>query len=256
MTGAQPLAITDCLNFGSPEDPGVMWQFVEAIKGLVDGCAQLGVPVTGGNVSFYNQTDGRNILPTPMVGMLGLLDDVTARIPMGFHHPGDAIYLLGITRQELAGSAWEDVVHGGHLGGLPPFPRLDAEKNLATLTQRAAGSGLLRSAHDLSEGGLAMALVESCLRSGLGARVRPEIRNDPSLDATIALFSESPARAVVSLDPQRAGELETLSAELGVACAPLGEVTTEPRLVVEEILDIGLDELREAWARPIPAAMD
>lgn len=147
-------------------------------------------------------------------------------------------------------------MHGGHLGGLPPFPRLDAEKSLATLTQRAAGSGLLRSAHDLSEGGLAMALVESCLRGGLGARVRPEIRDDPSMDATIALFSESPARAVVSLDPAHAGDLEALSGELGVACTPLGEVTAEPQLVVEEFFTIGLAELRQAWETPIPAAMN
>ncbi len=119
VTGARPLAVTDCLNFGSPEDPDVMWQFAEAVRGLADACQELGTPVTGGNVSFYNQTGETAILPTPVVGVLGVLDDVTRRTPQGFRSPGQVIYLLGTTRDELAGSEWAHVVHG-HLGGLPP----------------------------------------------------------------------------------------------------------------------------------------
>ncbi len=120
VTGAEPVAITDCLNFGSPEDPEVMWQFAEAVMGLVDGCRELGVPVTGGNVSLYNQTATAPILPTPTVGVLGVIDDVATRVRSGFAHPGDAILLLGETREELSGSIWASVIHDGHLGGLPP----------------------------------------------------------------------------------------------------------------------------------------
>ena len=145
VSGAQPVAITDCLNFGSPEDPAVMWQFTEAIRGLVDGCRELGTPVTGGNVSFYNQTGDVPILPTPVVGVLGVIDDVTRRTPTGFAAAGDAVYLLGETRDELAGSAWADAIHD-HLGGRPPAVDFDHEKRLAEVMIRASRRGLLRSA--------------------------------------------------------------------------------------------------------------
>ncbi|MGN6242489.1 MAG: phosphoribosylformylglycinamidine synthase subunit PurL [Motilibacteraceae bacterium] len=191
-SGAKPLAVTNCLNFGSPEDPEVMWQFAEATRGLADGCLQLGVPVTGGNVSFYNQTGGTAILPTPVVGVLGVIDDVARRTPMGFSGPGQQIYLLGTTRDELAGSEWAHVVHG-HLGGLPPQVDLEAERVLGEILVNASRDGLLEAAHDLSDGGLAQALVEACLRRGVGARVwLPD-----GLDPFVALFSESTARAVV-----------------------------------------------------------
>ncbi|OYX04968.1 MAG: hypothetical protein B7Z15_17235 [Rhizobiales bacterium 32-66-8] len=135
VTGAEPVAITDCLNFGSPEDPEVMWQFAEAVLGLVDGCRELGVPVTGGNVSLYNQTATAPILPTPTVGVLGVIDDVATRLRSGFAHPGDAILLLGETREELSGSIWASALHD-HLGGMPPAVSLEAEK--ATLIEQAA----------------------------------------------------------------------------------------------------------------------
>ncbi|HEY3603158.1 MAG TPA: phosphoribosylformylglycinamidine synthase subunit PurL, partial [Sporichthyaceae bacterium] len=169
-TGARPIAVTDCLNFGSPEDPGVMWQFERAVTGLADGCLALGVPVTGGNVSFYNQTGTVAILPTPVVGVLGVLDDVTRRVPMSFRNEGDAILLLGDTREELDGSEWAHVVHG-HLGGRPPRVDLAAEQRLAALLVAGATQRLFSSAHDLSEGGLAQALAECCLRGGHGARL-------------------------------------------------------------------------------------
>src|SRR5690606_8579754 len=128
-SGARPVAVTDCLNFGSPEDPGVMWQFAEAVRGLADCCQTLGTPVTGGNVSLYNETGDVAILPTPVVGVLGVLDDVARRTPLGFRETGHAIYLLGTTREEFGGSEWAHVVHG-HLGGLPPAVDLDAERQL------------------------------------------------------------------------------------------------------------------------------
>ena len=136
-TGAEPVAITDGLNFGSPEDPDVMWQFVETILGLVDGCRELGTPVTGGNVSFYNQTGTTNIHPTAIIGMVGVLDDVADRTPSGFASPGDAIVLLGDTGEDLSGGEWASVIHG-HVGGMPPMPNLDAERRLSRVLVAAS----------------------------------------------------------------------------------------------------------------------
>ncbi len=167
-SGAVPLAITDCLNFGSPEDPEVMWQFTEAIRGIADGCVALGIPVTGGNVSFYNQTGSTPINPTPVIGVLGVISDVRLRRSIAFGADGEQLFLLGATRDEFGGSEWAHVVHG-HLGGHPPVVDFDAEIALAGLLHEA--TGLISAAHDLSDGGLAQALVESCLRGGRGARI-------------------------------------------------------------------------------------
>ncbi len=197
--GAVPLAVTDCLNFGSPEDPAVMWQFAEAVTGLADGCQVLGVPVTGGNVSLYNQTGDVAIHPTPVVGVLGVLDDVSRRTPSGWRDAGQVIYLVGTTRDELGGSSWADVVHR-HLGGLPPAVDLEAERVLAEILVAASRDGMVDAAHDLSDGGLAMALAESCLRFGVGARVwLDELCERDGIDPFVALFSESTARVIVSV---------------------------------------------------------
>ena len=160
VTGAVPTAVTDCLNFGSPENPEVMWQFSRAVEGLSDGCLELGIPVTGGNVSFYNQTGDQPIFPTPVVGVLGIIDDVARRVPSGWQDPGENIYLLGVTATELSGSAWAGTVHG-HLGGRPPAVDLAHEKRLAELLHAASQQSLVSSAHDLSSGGLAQALAEA-----------------------------------------------------------------------------------------------
>ncbi|HYI57755.1 MAG TPA: phosphoribosylformylglycinamidine synthase subunit PurL [Microlunatus sp.] len=248
VSGAQPVAITDCLNFGSPEDPAVMWQFSEAIEGLVEACLELGTPVTGGNVSFYNQTGDIAILPTPVVGVLGVIDDVTARVPVGFARDGDEVWLLGETRDELAGSVWADVVHG-HLGGLPPALDLAYEKRLAELLVRAARGGLFSSAHDLADGGLAQALVESSLRRGIGASV-----SLAGEDPFVALFSESTGRVLVSLPGDRAGELADLAEAASVPLTRLG-TTGGDALVVDGQFTVSLDEIRSAWAAPIPSAM-
>src|SRR5262249_3144677 len=148
-------------------DPAVMWQFAEAVRGLADGCAEMGIPVTGGNVSFYNQTGTVPINPTPVVGVLGVIDDVARRVPIGFSRDGGVVYLLGETRDELSGSQWAWSEHD-HLGGRPPRVDLGAERVLASLVRDAAERGFLNSAHDISDGGLASALVESCLRRGVG----------------------------------------------------------------------------------------
>jgi len=248
-TGAEPVAITDCLNFGSPEDPDVMWQFQESIMGLVDGCQALGTPVTGGNVSFYNQTDGTNIHPTPVVGMLGVIDDVADRIPMGFAHPGDAVVLLGETKEELSGSSWADVVHG-HLGGMPPAPNLDAERALGRVLIAASKARLLSSAHDLADGGLSQALVESALRKNLGVALTL-----PDGDPAVALFSESAARVLVSVSGEHYLAFAALCGEHGVPMERLGEVVADPVIEVRGQFMLDLADIRARWEAPIRDAM-
>jgi phosphoribosylformylglycinamidine synthase subunit PurL len=251
-TGAVPLAITDCLNFGSPEDPAIMWQFSEAVRGLVDGCRELGTPVTGGNVSFYNQTGDTPILPTPVVGVLGLIDDVTRRTPGGFQKAGQTIYLLGGTRDEFGGSAWAQLVHD-HLGGRPPAVDLAQEQSLAEVLIRASRRGMLASAHDLADGGLALAVVESALRHGLGARVElPE-----GADPFVWLFSESTGRAIVSIKEGAAGDLAALCEMNGIMVTKLGEVTPEEDATLEVVgqFTLQLSRIREAWHGTIPAVM-
>ncbi|MEB0306668.1 phosphoribosylformylglycinamidine synthase subunit PurL, partial [Cryobacterium sp. 10I1] len=199
-TGAVPVGISDCLNFGSPENPEVMWQFERAVTALADGCLELEIPVTGGNVSFYNQTGDQPIYPTPVVAVLGVIDDVARRVPSGWQDDGHNIYLLGITREELDGSAWADVVHG-HLGGMPPVVDLPGEARLAGLLNAASIEALIDSAHDLSSGGLAQTLAEAVLRFGVGARVwLGDICERDGIDASVALFSESAAREAAGPD--------------------------------------------------------
>jgi phosphoribosylformylglycinamidine synthase subunit PurL len=251
VSGAEPLAITDCLNFGSPEDPAIMWQFSEAVRGLVDGCRTLGIPVTGGNVSFYNQTGDTPILPTPIVGVLGVIEDVTRRTPIGFRSAGDVVFLLGETRDELAGSAWAEVVHD-HLGGRPPVVDFGAEQRLAELLVRASRRGSLSSAHDLADGGLAQALVESCLRLDHGVKVT--LPKD--LDPFVALFSESSGRVLVSVKPYAVDDLAALCAEIGVQRHRLGHVEQpgpEATLTVTGQFSLPLAELREAWTGTLRA---
>ncbi|MGH8869501.1 MAG: phosphoribosylformylglycinamidine synthase subunit PurL [Actinomycetes bacterium] len=245
-TGATPLAVTNCLNFGSPEDPGVMWQFAEATRGLADACAALGVPVTGGNVSFYNQTGGAAILPTPVVGVLGVLDDVTRRTPMAFAVEGDLVLLLGATDDELGGSEWAHVAHG-HLGGPPPRVRLDAERQLAEILVAGSRDGMLTSAHDLSDGGLAQALTECCLRGGMGARV---VLPD-GLDPFVALFSESAARALVSVPRSEELRFTEMCEARRFPVARLGVVLGEV-LEVQSQFTVALDELRTASEGTLP----
>jgi phosphoribosylformylglycinamidine synthase subunit PurL len=243
-TGARPLAITNCLNFGSPEDPAVMWQFAEAVRGLADGCAVLGVPVTGGNVSFYNQTGTVAIHPTPVIGVLGVHDDVRRRLSIGFAGDGASVILLGRTRAEFGGSAWAHVLHG-HLGGQPPEPDLEAELRLAEVLVLAAAAGLLSAAHDLSDGGLGVALAESCLRGGVGCRVT--LPGDPFT----ALFSESVARAVVAVRPGSESAFAALCAEQGVPAAEIG-TTGGDSLVVDGCFEVAIPELAAAHEGTLP----
>ena len=255
-TGARPLAVTDCLNFGSPEDPGVMWQFAQAVTGIADGCLQLGIPVTGGNVSLYNQTGTTAIHPTPVVGVLGVLADVTRRTPSGWRESGQAIYLLGRTCEELGGSSWADIAHR-HLGGLPPTVDLDAERALAEVLVAASSEGLVDAAHDLSDGGLAMALAESCLRFGVGARIGlAELCERDGVDPFVALFSESTARAIVAVPPSQEARFAARCTASGVPFLRIGAVAdaAEPALVVHDLFALPLAELREVHEATLPAA--
>jgi phosphoribosylformylglycinamidine synthase subunit PurL len=266
-TGARPLAVTNCLNFGSPEDPAVMWQFAESVRGLADGCQILGIPVTGGNVSFYNQTGADAIQPTPVVGVLGVLDDVRRRLPSGFSAPGETIMLLGRTAAEFGGSLWAQVTCG-HLGGVPPAVDLAAEQRLAAVLAAAAAGGLLSAAHDVSEGGLGLALAESCLAGGgraaqpgsgpgIGCLVTmPADTTDPkgrpgSPDPLAFLFSESAARAVVAVRPGSDVKFAALCAAHGVPASTLG-VTGGEVLEVTGLFTVPITELSAVSQRALP----
>ncbi|SNR68119.1 phosphoribosylformylglycinamidine synthase subunit II [Haloechinothrix alba] len=247
--GATPLAVTNCLNFGSAEDPGVMWQFEQAVRGLAEGCAELGIPVTGGNVSFYNQTGDTAVLPTPVVGVLGVLDDVRRRIPTGIGgEPGETLLLLGETAEEFGGSDWADVVHG-HLGGLPPAVDLRREKLLAEVLIAGSRDGMISAAHDLSGGGLAQTLVETVLIGQTGARVVLADDQDPF----VQLFSESAGRVLVAVPRTEELRFTELCTARGLPWRRTGVVDPESdALEIQDIATFGLGELREAWESTLP----
>ncbi|GAA3593121.1 phosphoribosylformylglycinamidine synthase subunit PurL [Klugiella xanthotipulae] len=255
VTGAVPAAVTDCLNFGSPENPEVMWQFSRTVEGLSDACLALSIPVTGGNVSFYNQTGDTPIFPTPVVGVLGIIDNVARRVPSGWQDEGHNIYLLGTTALELDGSAWAGTVHD-HLGGLPPTVDLAGEKNLAELLQAGIQSGIIDSAHDLADGGLAQALAESTMRFGVGARVwLTDILERDGVDALTALFSESTGRVIVSVPREEDVKFKGLCEgrhypvlRIGVSDGT-GEAAA---LEVQDLFTIPVSELRATSAATLP----
>lgn len=251
-SGAKPIAVTNCLNFGSPENPGVMWQFKQATTGLADGCLELGIPVTGGNVSFYNQTGDVAIFPTPVVGVLGVIDDVARRIPSGWQDEGNNIYLLGITKDELDGSVWSEVIHD-HLGGRPPVVDLEFEKRLAELLHGASLQGLVASATDLSEAGLAQALTESVLRFNMGARVWiSELCERDGIDKTSALFSESTGRVLVSVGREDDVKFVGLCDARNIPVLRIGVTDNTGELEIQDLATWKLDELRTSWVATLP----
>jgi phosphoribosylformylglycinamidine synthase len=244
-TGATPLAITNCLNFGNPERPEVMWQFAESVRGIADACRALGTPVTGGNVSFYNESGGSAIWPTAMIGMLGVLEDYRLAVSHAFG-PGSWIYLAGETHPELGGSEFGETVLG-LVGGRPPALDLRRERALHRLLVQGAGARMLDSAHDCAEGGLAVALAESAIAGGTGFAASIEGDEPPH----IGLFAESASRAVLSVDPSRANELEDAAAELGVPLSRLGE-TGGPRIVFDGVFEMPVEEARAIHENAIP----
>ena len=250
VTGATPVAVTNCLNFGSPEDPGVMWQFSQAVRGLADGCAALGIPVTGGNVSFYNQTGTTPILPTPVVGVLGVIDDVKRRIPTGLGtEPGETLILLGDTRDEFDGSIWAQVT-ADHLGGVPPKVDLAREKLLAEVLRAASRDGLVSAAHDLSEGGLMQAVVEAALAGETGCRIMlPE--GQPTHSSR--LFSESAGRVLVAVPRTEESRFRAMCEARGLPATRIGVVDQGSDAVeVQDQFTVSLEDLRSTSEGVLP----
>ena len=248
-SGSSPKAVTDCLNFGSPEDPGVMWQFQQAVHGIADGCVALGIPVTGGNVSFYNQTGSTAILPTPVIGVLGVIDDVDRRIPTGFGtEPGETLILLGDTRDEFDGSIWAQVEHD-HLGGTPPEVDLKQEQLLGEIMVAASRDGLVSAAHDLSEGGLIQAVVESALAGETGCRIILPAGADPF----VTLFSESAGRMLVAVPRTEESRFCAMLDARGMPWTRIGVVDQgSDSLTVQDQFEITLDEIRTVHEGTLP----
>jgi phosphoribosylformylglycinamidine synthase II len=266
-TGARPIAATNCLNFGNPEKPEVMWQFSEAIDGISEACRSLGIPITGGNVSFYNETLGKPIYPTPVLGVLGLLEDAEYALGSGFQKEGDVILLLegkgkdaglrpeAARTQEFASSEYAKTIHG-IVAGAPPAIDLDAEKQLIECLAKLASEKILVSAHDVSDGGLAVTLAESCFdRTGLSAQIeiRSESANEPG---EYALFGEWGGRAVVSLTPASLASVRAIAAQYSVAAQPIGTVSRgEFRIQYNgtPVIHGDIDSFRKIWASRIEA---
>ena len=230
-SGAKPIGLTDCLNFGNPERPDVMWQFILAVEGIADACRQLDIPVVSGNVSFYNETNGLSIYPTPIIGMVGLIDPAEHAMTQWFKHPGDLIILLGATKEDLGGTEYLRVVHSREQGS-PPALSLDTEKTLQQCVLKLIRAGVVHSAHDCSDGGLAVAIAECCLSNPtqpLGAVVRLHAEG---LRRDELLFGESQSRVVLSASPADAGEALRIAWDLGVPAAIIGVVVRE-RLLIE-----------------------
>ncbi len=243
--GARPIGLTDCLNFGSPENPGVMWQFGQVIQGMRDACLALEVPVVSGNVSFYNETDGTPIYPTPTIGMVGILERVERVMTPWFKTAGDLVALLGHTREELGGSEYLKCIHG-LTRGMPPWIDLRLERAVQLCCIEAIEQELICSAHDVSDGGLAVTLAECCIggpEKPLGAR----IENHEMIRADAALFSESQSRIVVSLKEQSLERLKELAAEHNVPLQVIGTVGGT-RLVVHPLLQLAVEELKSIWS--------
>ena len=237
--------ITNCLNFGNPEKPGIFWQFCQAVEGLAEGCRQLDTPVVGGNVSFYNESFGEAIYPTPVIGMLGVLEDVERRVGSAFQGEGDTWCCSASTADELGGSEYLKVFTE-KVAGKPPSVDWEAEKALIEVPGwRRRRRELLRSAHDLSEGGLAVALAESCMQGGIGADLY--VGELPgALPTHVVLFSESQSRALVSVTPAMAERLEELAGRHGVHYAALGR-TGGDRLEVKGAFALDLSELTDLY---------
>ena len=237
--GARPLAITNCLNFGSPEDPGVMWQFAETVRGLADGCLEMGLPVTGGNVSFYNQTGPVAILPTPVIGVLGVIQDVRTRTPMSFKKEGLDLYLLGSTEEDLAGSEWA-FLHNQRVG---QSPVADLAREMRLIELLLAGNSFFAAAHDLSQGGLAAGLTEMVLRHKVGATIS-------LVDTGVALLSESPGRVIVAIEPGDTAKLEILATKNAIEISKLGSTGGDALIINDAV--ISLAELSNAHTFTFP----
>jgi phosphoribosylformylglycinamidine synthase subunit PurL len=261
--GARPLAITNCLNFASPERPEVMWSFSEVIDGMSDACRAFNTPVVSGNVSFYNETEGRGILPTPVIGMVGLLEDVRRVIQHGFKASGDLIALLGTTNDDLSISEYAATIEGRTTAemiteGRVPVLDLERERSVQEACLRAAENGLLRSAHDCSDGGLAVALAECCFSSLNREATGAEVDLTGTIPAKARLFSESPSRIIVSFEEAALGQMEEIAARVGCPLTILGRTGGEHLRIKadgEEVVNLPVAELETAWRTSLAAKL-
>jgi phosphoribosylformylglycinamidine synthase len=252
--GAQPIGATNCLNFGNPERPEIMWQFARAVEGIGVACRALDIPITGGNVSLYNETDGRAVLPTPILGVVGLIEDAARVVGRSFRDEGDAVVLLGTGRGELGGSEYLKVIHG-LVRGVPPMLDLDLESALHRLLVNGVSSGLVKSAHDCSDGGFAVTLAECCFGTGMGAAA-----DIPALEAVVGfgqiatLFGETASRVIVSVDVDRIAEFQALARALNVPATAVGQVGGERVRIAtsgQVVVDEPLAELEQLWSEAI-----
>ena len=262
-SGAEPIGVTDCVNFGNPQRPEVMWQFLLAIEGLKDACEAMNVPIVSGNVSFYNETNDLSIYPTPMIGMVGLIEPADRAVTQWFKQQGDAIILLGNTREDLGGTEYLKVLHHREQGS-PPLLNLELEQLVQAFTIRLIRQGLVQSAHDCAEGGLVVALAECCI-SGPGERLGAMIQLSlGGLRRDAVLFGESQSRIVLSVRPEQVERVMTLLKDAAVPAAKIGTVGGT-RLVVQLggnpsgsgcVVDLEVTALHERWGHAIPRALD
>jgi phosphoribosylformylglycinamidine synthase len=255
--GAVPIGATNCLNFGNPEKPDIMWQFARAVEGIGAACRALDIPITGGNVSLYNETDGNAILPTPVLGVVGVIENAETVVRRTFRAEGDAILLLGSSSFDLGGSEYLKTIHGV-VKGTPPQLDLGREAALQRVVIAGISSGLIRSAHDCAEGGLAITLAECCFDTGLGA-----VADVTAVDVPVAafgdiasLFGESPSRVIVSVDRIRTAELEALATENRVPVAVIGRVGGgRIRIAVNgrDVINEPLADVERLWSGAIGA---
>jgi phosphoribosylformylglycinamidine (FGAM) synthase-like enzyme len=270
-SGSRPIAATNCLNFGNPEKPEVMWQFSEAIDGIAEACTALGTPITGGNVSFYNETLGKPIYPTPVLGVLGLLEDADCALGSAFRSEGDLILLLdagrdAVTyddqRKEFSSSEYAKTIHG-IVAGAPPAIDLAAEKRLIDCLVQLASEKAILSAHDLSDGGVAVTLAESCFASdGLSTDVNLDTATDSTaqnLQAEYALFGERGARAVVSVTPASLARVNAITAQWGVNALEIGSVTRGEFCIHyngSDAVKAPVESFKSIWAQSLGNAIE
>ena len=248
-SGAEPRALVNCLNFGNPEHPEVMWQFSQAVDGMSEACSALGIPVIGGNVSFYNESRGADIDPTPVVGVIGVIDSLTAPPPGMAFSPGEHVVTLGTTLAEFGGSEWAYVVHGID-GGSPPAADLDAARYLHGLIRDLVSRRVVSAVHDVSDGGYGVALAEMAIAGGVGASLIPE--DDQSHAAWC--FSESASRIVVTVPPEKLSEVLTAAADAKVVARDCG-TTGGTRLIVNGVFDVAVSDLATTWRSAVPLAL-
>ncbi|NIP30256.1 MAG: phosphoribosylformylglycinamidine synthase subunit PurL [Candidatus Dadabacteria bacterium] len=248
-SGAVPLAITDCLNFGNPENPEIMWQFKECIEGMSEAAEKLNTPVVSGNVSFYNETEGTAIFPTPTVGMVGLIKNVENKVSQWFRNDGDVVIILGETLNEIGGSEYLKIIHG-EINGTPPSINLELEKSLISSLIEGINQSIIISAHDISEGGIAVALAECCFNpNGIkGALINTDSLNENNLREDILLFSETQSRVIITVNKNNIQKLKDITSKFNTPMKLIGVVVGK-RLVIEDIVDIPISELYDAWAK-------